>query len=393
MPILTLQRRLHEAGRIRIGERVDGGRPKKLSTFRFTSGDRSKIEHVAHLYGGAIEPWQNGPASQWQVTTDTDVIDVIVPPTDMAFSQWFEQWSGGGCQRRCDGARELLQDQPCVCDPDPSERDCKPTTRLSLMLAQVQGAGLWRIEVHGYYGAVELAASVELIQTAAGRGRLLPAALRLDKRSVTRPGQPRRDFAVPVLDVKLPLAEIARATAGALGDGHTQSGGGELAGATVAEVAARTPDRGVPFTPVPDDAPLRALPSVAEQVSMQQATSAKGPKRNGRSAAKVAESGLEPRTADEATDADASGRVSDEPLGSLTGGQYGMLDAAGIGEEQRHQLAEVVSAGATRSTRELTAGERVRLVKAVKFIGQGDVVLAERDGRPVLVTPDGEVVS
>ena len=221
MPIVGLPKRLPEAGRIRIGEQVPTSngrsRPKKLDTYRFTSGDREKIDHVAELYGGTVEPWTNDGVDQWQVTTTTDVLDVIVPPTDMAFTQWYELWSGGGCQRRCDGERMVdPDDRACMCDPDPDRRQCKATTRLSVMLARVQGAGLWRIECHGYYAAVELAASVDLIRLAAGRGGLLPASLRLDQRTVTRPGQPRRDFAVPVLDVKLPLAQIAAATAGAL---------------------------------------------------------------------------------------------------------------------------------------------------------------------------------
>lgn len=51
-PILDLQRRLHEAGRIRIGVQVPTGkqgktRPAKLTTLRFTGQDRRALERVA----------------------------------------------------------------------------------------------------------------------------------------------------------------------------------------------------------------------------------------------------------------------------------------------------------------------------------------------------------
>lgn len=350
MPILTLQRRMHEAGRIRIGQQVPTKsgktRPAKLETFRFTSGDRSKIEHVAKLFGGKPEAWQNGPLSQWQVTTETDVIDVVVPPAEMAFSQWFELWSGGGCQRRCDGQRETLSDQSCVCDPDPAERDCKPTTRLSLMIAQVQGAGLWRIECHGYYAATELAGSVELIMSAAGRGHLLPATLRLDKRTVTRPGQPRRDFGVPVLDVKLPLAAIANVTAAALGtptNGHAPP---ELGGASVAELEARTPDQPVPFTPVPQSAPTREASSVADQVTAQQQRADAGPKRTKRSAAPVPASGVKPRTVEEA-------RGDHKPATKRQRGEvHKRAKAAGLDDDGRHDLLWLVTNGRAKSSQD-----------------------------------------
>lgn len=350
MPILTLQRRMHEAGRIRIGEQVPTRngktRPRKLETFRFTSGDQSKIEHVARMFGGQPEAWQNGPLQQWQVTTDADVIDVIVPPTDMAFSQWFELWSGGGCQRRCDGQRETLSDQPCVCDPDPQQRECKPTTRLSLMLAQVQGAGLWRIECHGYYAATELAGSVELIMSAAGRGHLLPATLRLDKRSVTRPGQPRRDFAVPVLDVKLPLAAIANVTAQALGTRTNGHASPELAGASVAELEARTPDQPVPFTPIPASTPTRDAGSVAEQVAAQRERVDQGPKRTRRSAAPVPSTGVQPRTATEARGAARSATKRQR------GEVHKRSKDAGLDDNGRHDLLFLVTNGRAKSSQD-----------------------------------------
>ena len=40
MPIIDLQRRLQEAGRIRLGDKSPKGAPRKLETFRLTSSDK-----------------------------------------------------------------------------------------------------------------------------------------------------------------------------------------------------------------------------------------------------------------------------------------------------------------------------------------------------------------
>ena len=48
MPILDLQLRQRELGRIRIGRKAAGkGNPQKLDKFRFTSASRESIEHIA----------------------------------------------------------------------------------------------------------------------------------------------------------------------------------------------------------------------------------------------------------------------------------------------------------------------------------------------------------
>ncbi len=61
MPIIELQRRLAEAGRIRIGHQVEAGngkrRPEKLETFRLTAPDRHRIDQAAAIYGGTPQPW------------------------------------------------------------------------------------------------------------------------------------------------------------------------------------------------------------------------------------------------------------------------------------------------------------------------------------------------
>ena len=108
MPILDMQRRSQQIGRIRIGQKVpaaNGGmRPEKLSTFRFTTASRMTADAIAALFGGTVRDWEG----QYEVITDRSEIGVTVPPRDAVISQWYEMWSKGGCQRRCDSQREQI---------------------------------------------------------------------------------------------------------------------------------------------------------------------------------------------------------------------------------------------------------------------------------------------
>ena len=235
-PIINLQRRLAETGRIRIGEvakgeREDGSkytRPKKRETFRLTSANHDAIVWVAKKYGGEPHVWEDAPAgTQWELFTESTSLNVLIPPEQMSFSQYYELWSGGGCQRRCNGIFQVPSDDACVCDPN--NRDCKPHTRLSIMLADTPGAGLWRLDTQGWNAANEIGGAFELaglISQATGKA-LLPGTLRLDQRVVKRPNPKdpdkviTRNFAVPVLDFAMDLSAIARAEQPAIGPGLT----------------------------------------------------------------------------------------------------------------------------------------------------------------------------
>jgi hypothetical protein len=200
--ILGLQQQQTEVGRIRLGVKValDGNRsrPAKIDTLRFTSPRRELIAKVAELYGGTVEPWQplKGNA-QWQVITTSTEVPVMVPPQDPAESQWLEMWSKGGCLRRCDGKTERISGNACLCDPDPQERDCKMHTRIRVLLEEVPGIGVWRVDTGSFYAAVELPSVARILAEAKG---LIPGKLILDQRTVTRGGK-TFNFAVPVLDI------------------------------------------------------------------------------------------------------------------------------------------------------------------------------------------------
>lgn len=208
MAILTLQRRARELGRIRMGQFVKPAqgkaRPEKLDRFRFTSSSQPLIERIAELYGGEVKAWQpqGGGAPGWEVIVQALRLPVLVPPQPV--SQFFELWAGGGCQRRCDGVTELLQDRQCVCSPDPEERECKPTTRLNVVLRDVEGIGVFRLETHGYYAATELPETAEFLAQTKG---YVAAHLALEERVVKRDGKTKR-FMVPTLEVDLSPAAL-----------------------------------------------------------------------------------------------------------------------------------------------------------------------------------------
>lgn len=217
--LADIQAQQVEVGRIRLGTSTPkvsrAGRaynePVKLDRFRLTSRSRQLIEHAAELYGGEPGEWtpQNSSGVQWEVIIERDWLGVIVPAN--ACSQYYEQWAGGRCQVRCDGTWELMTDEPCVCGPDPTARKCKPYTRLSLMLAEMPGVGIWRLETHGYNAAAELPAVADLLSAAGGN---VPARLEMEQRSAEVPDPKKPDktvittFMVPVLHVEATPAQL-----------------------------------------------------------------------------------------------------------------------------------------------------------------------------------------
>jgi hypothetical protein len=213
MPLLDIQRGLREVGRIRCGDQVvaKNGKsaPRKLDRFRFTADDNNLLAQVANLYGGEVTKWEGAPVGdQWQVYTTAERIPVAIAPGLEVLSQWHELWSGGGCQRRCDGQTEQLSRAPCICLKE-GERQCKPTTRLSVILPEVPGLGVWRLESHGYYAARELGGQLALVDRVVQTGGVVIASLRLTFREDRRPGQPIKRYSVPALDVSQTFAQLA----------------------------------------------------------------------------------------------------------------------------------------------------------------------------------------
>jgi len=208
-PVLDVQRRMMELGRVRIGGEKQAGKiGKKLDSFRFTSANRQLLESVAEMWGGEVTEWSSADdEGYFQVYTNTATLPIVLPPVYSAadgtpttsYSQFYELWSGGGCQRRCDGHTEALTGKPCMCNPD--DRACSITTRVSFMLPDVPGLGVWRLDSKGWNAALELPGTLEVLIMAAAQNSFVPAVLRIEKRTKKVPGQGIKKFNVPVLDL------------------------------------------------------------------------------------------------------------------------------------------------------------------------------------------------
>ncbi|MEV4179889.1 hypothetical protein AB0J28_00400 [Streptosporangium canum] len=237
MPIIELQRRMRQLGEIRIGHTVDTGRvsdktgrairrPEKLNIFRLTSASRPLLEQVADLYGGEVREWapQNGGPKEWEVYTQADRLPVLVPPREPV-TQWYEQYKGSKCVRRCDGVTEQKSDKACLCNPD--QRACQITTRLNVMLRNVPGLGVWLLTSHGYYAAVELPEVAQFL--AATRG-YVDAWLTMEEKQVVRDDGQTARFMVPKLDVQVTPAQLLAGEGGiapeAVGQGQRSAVGG-----------------------------------------------------------------------------------------------------------------------------------------------------------------------
>lgn len=219
-PVVDLQRQLREIGRIRMGEKriSKNGReyPAAIDRFRFTCASRGILEAMAAEVGGTVEAWESPAGPQWQLTSTASDIAVVVPPMEEPFSQWYELWSAAGCQRRCDGQRAtiatergseiVMSERACVCNAE--NRECKLTTRASLILPWAPGIGVWRLESHGYYAAVELTGTLQYLAVQASQGVYMECRLRLDKRTKRVPGQPTNEYVVPVLDTDATPAQL-----------------------------------------------------------------------------------------------------------------------------------------------------------------------------------------
>jgi hypothetical protein len=374
--LLGVTRRLREIGRIRLGDSVpaksragkDVKRPRKLDTFRLTSSDRVAIDIAAQHYGGAVETWDAPAGREFDLHSHAESLDIYLPPHEVALSQFFELWEGGGCVRRCDGQRELLHDGPCICATEEGERSCQPTSRLSVILAKLPGIGVWRLESHGYAAAAELPGTISLLDLLGVNGLYVPARLRIEKRSKLSGGVTRK-FPVPVIDLDITPEQLSldREQPGAL---------------TVGADAANPPEAP---TAGPDAPPGPPTQQLAQSVERSQA--AQLPQL-------APDDELPPPPEPPAERDDDEDDPPPPVQGDETSTNPRMLQRvamtcndAGLTDDGRHSLCAAVTNGSKWSSKLLTIDEQQTAIRAAQRIKAGDwgLIPALDDEPPYLV--------
>lgn len=239
-PITQLDRRVPEAGRIRMGVKVPittgknagKSRPRGLDTWRFTSQHKELIDDIAAHYGGDARPWHDdsaSPADQFEVITEANSIRVLVVPDGISI--WYELWAAGGCKRRCDGIEvespqmvgesdyEMVK-APCICH-EQGMAECDPHTRLLVLLPEFSFMGAWRFESKGWNAAQELPGMYDMISEVHARGSMIDAMLSIASEERMTPTG-KRNFKKPKLTVRQTVLEVAAGAAGlAIGAGGT----------------------------------------------------------------------------------------------------------------------------------------------------------------------------
>ena len=210
--------RMPEMGRLRMGEK-HGKAMRAIPEWRLTSAHKGVIEQAAEVFGGECVPWNDtkaNPPNQWQVYTTTKELPVILPPD--AVDVGYEEWTGGGRSKVCDGitveiaGREGATEAPCICMRK-GVFSCKPTTRLKVILPDLELSGVWRFESKGWNAAKELAGMTDLLAAIQPDTQLATARLVITHREQMQNGK-KKKFQVPMLHLNTTARELASGVGG-----------------------------------------------------------------------------------------------------------------------------------------------------------------------------------
>lgn len=222
LPFAQRPRRLQVAGRLRTGVKGNRG-PQAIDTWRITSHDSDALDQLADMYGGTVQPWRDAPTvGQWELFTEAHTLSVVLPPDPLGDGPVYELWSGKGRQRRCDATTcETFRsgpdgpepvEVPCICNAN-EKLECKPKTRLQVMLPGIRFSGVWRYDSGSGNVADELAGMVYEVLGGVPRG-FIEAELCLENR---RSGTNK--YTIPVIRIATSLASLAAGEVPVLGAG------------------------------------------------------------------------------------------------------------------------------------------------------------------------------
>jgi len=207
MSIIQIQRKYAEMFRIRLGQKAASGAPESLKgEIRITSPSKEWVKAFADTYGGRPKRW--GDTGKFEVFLPTNRLPITILP-GQNLTQHMELWGGSVCQRRCNGV-EMSGGAPCICGEDAplEDRECKPTSRLTVACPEIGLVGTGMLVTHSTIAAAEWAGSFSIAQPILDMQRTVDAILRVDALST-----PGHNFNVPRLELQgITFAEIESAT-------------------------------------------------------------------------------------------------------------------------------------------------------------------------------------
>ena len=175
------QHRIQSVGRAKVGvyDSTGKGRPRSIKTWRLCSSREDLLEQLAEEYGGKVERSTHAKASHsHEVITETDTLNVVLPPDPLGNSPMYRKYGGKGLERECDGeichlseprGNQIFEsDVPCICETKGFE--CKVNTRLEVLISSVAMAGTWTFVTNSEQNADTIPAMVQAIESAATRG-------------------------------------------------------------------------------------------------------------------------------------------------------------------------------------------------------------------------------
>jgi len=135
-------------GRIRTGTQLNS-RPMALETFRFTTGDPTLADQLAHTYGGTVAEWDTTGDENLEVITETNTLNVELK----SLRSEYVLWTRNGLARSCDGVMQR-DENPCHCKTQyGSQREwnqatkqglaCGPSVESTMTLDALSDSGLF----------------------------------------------------------------------------------------------------------------------------------------------------------------------------------------------------------------------------------------------------------
>ena len=211
MPILDVQKRYRELGRLRLGRKGPKGNPERLGKWRFTSPDQRLLDAAAVAFGGEVREWAGRPTEgeQWELESETpSFASTSLPRTSPRRCIT----SGGvAAESRGDAtARPNTSPASTVSVRARGNEPAQITTHLAVMLPQLPDVGVWRVRTSSWNAAAEIPSTVDLLQRIHDEGALPLAILGIESRTKRAEGKTTH-FALPVLRYPSSIAEAEAA--------------------------------------------------------------------------------------------------------------------------------------------------------------------------------------